>query len=223
MQAKESMEKEKTMSRIISEKVQRKIDNGMQYRALSDVAPTGEYIVEGYATTFNQPYVLYQDNWMTIREQIDPGAFDECDMSDVVMLYDHEGRVYARNKNNTLGLGVDKVGLKTRGDLSGTQLGREIYDEISKKYTDKMSMGFVIEEDRRETKEENGKYEVLRTITKIRKLYDVSAVSIPANDYTSISSRGFVDGVINEIKAERLEQEKREKQKQRIKILAMCK
>ena len=139
-------------------------------------------------------------------EQVDPGAFRDCDMSDVIMQYDHEGRVFARNKNGTLSLEVDNVGLKIRADLSGTDIGHQLYQESKGGYTDKMSFGFLVAEDRREYVEdrENNHETCTRTLLKISKLYDVSAVSIPANDMTSISARRFADGVIGEIQAERL-------------------
>ena len=81
-----------------------------------------------------------------------------------------------------------------------------------------MSFGFVVGEDKRETTidHENDVEIVTRTTTKITKLYDVSAVSIPANDATSISARRFADGVIERIKAERLERANKVK---KIKIL----
>ena len=74
-----------------------------------------------------------------------------------------------------------------------------------------MSFSFVVGEDKRETTEdyENSIEIVNRTITKIKKVYDVSAVSIPANDLTSISARRYADGVIGNIKAERLERAKK--------------
>ena len=60
---------------------------------------------------------------------------------------------------------------------------------------------------------------VLRTILGISKLYDVSAVSLPANDATSISARNYCEGVIAEIKEEFLAREKRERQKRKIRLL----
>ena len=167
----------------------------------------GKMIVEGYATTFNQPYTLYDWRDYKVVEQIAPTAFAECDMADVIMQYNHEGRVFARNKNGTLTLSVDAIGLKITADLSGTDIGRQLYQEIKGGYTDKMSFGFAVAEDQRASivDHESGKETVTRTITKIKKLYDVSAVSIPANDMTSISARRFSDGVIAKIKAERLE------------------
>lgn len=167
----------------------------------------GKMIVEGYATTFNQPYTLYDWRDYKVMEQIAPTAFAECDMADVIMQYNHEGRVFARNKNGTLTLSVDAIGLKITADLSGTDIGRQLYQEIKGGYTDKMSFGFAVAEDQRASivDHESGKETVTRTITKIKKLYDVSAVSIPSNDMTSISARRFSDGVIAKIKAERLE------------------
>ncbi len=191
----------------LTDKQLNKLENGREYRAMTMAAIQeggGEMIVEGYATTFNQPYPLYESDYYTIREQIAPTAFDGCDMSDVIMQYDHEGRVFARNKNGTLSLSTDEAGLKIRADLSGTEIGHQLYGEIKGRYTDKMSFGFVVGEDiRAETVDrEMGHVEVLRTITKIKKLYDVSAVSLPANDMTSISARRRADGIIEAIERE---------------------
>ena len=161
-------------------------------------AEDGGMTVEGYATTFNQPYVLWQDREAVVREQVDPHAFDECDMSDVIMQYDHEGRVFARISNGTLELAADEHGLKILANLGGTTLGRQLYEEIEGGYTNKMSFGFVVTGDRKDNTEKNGKVEILRTITKIGKLYDVSAVSLPANDATEISARSIGDGLITE-------------------------
>ena len=73
-----------------------------------------------------------------------------------------------------------------------------------------MTYRFVVEDDKVEEFTEGEKRVILRTITKIRKLYDVSVVSIPADDHTSISARSFSDGLIEKIQAERLEAEKKE-------------
>ena len=195
-----------------------RLENGREYRAMTmTVRAAGEgdesMIVEGYATTFNQPYELYSEPGYRVLEQIAPGAFAECDMSDVIMQYDHEGRVFARNKNGTLSLSADAIGLKIVADLGGTDIGRQLYQEIKGGYTDKMSFGFVVAEDKRECviDHESGIETITRTITKIKKLYDVSAVSLPANDMTSISARRFSDGVIEEIKSERLKRANRVK------------
>ena len=100
----------------------------MQIR--SSQSNDGEMVVEGYATTFNQPYTLYSWDDYEVREEIDEHAFDECDMSDVIMQYDHQGRVFARTRNNTLELNTDGNGLKVVANLGGTELGKQLYGEI---------------------------------------------------------------------------------------------
>lgn len=207
-----------------------RLKEGREYR---DIPPLeriegDEKIVEGYATTFNQPYELFRDsfdgNLVIFREQVDAHAFDNTDMNDVIMQYNHEGRVFARTKNGTLGLNADQNGLHIRADLGGTEIGRQLYEEIEGGYTDKMSFGFRVSKDKNEQTEErdeNGRVTVtvLRTIQEISKLYDVSAVSLPANDATSISARNLCDGVIEGIKEEFLAREQRERQKRKIKLL----
>lgn len=173
-------------------------------------------IVNGYASTFNEPYVLYEDSDLVYREQVDANAFDNTDMSDVIMQYNHEGRVFARITNNTLSVTPDERGLFIEADLGGTELGRQLYEEIAGGYTDKMSFGFIVDKDEVTRSEaEDGRVDMLRTITGISKLFDVSAVSIPANDATSISVRNLTDGAIEQIQAERLEAERIETERRR--------
>lgn len=162
-------------------------------------------IVRGYASTFNEPYTLFEYEGVKYQEQVDSHAFDEADMSDVIFQYNHEGRVFARQSNNTLSVFPDEKGLSIEADLGGTEIGRGLYEEIKGGYTNKMSFGFrVLEDNWERLKAEDGTISELRTITKIGKVYDVSAVSIPANDATSISVRNLSDGVIAKVQAERL-------------------
>lgn len=179
--------------------------------------------VAGYATTFNEPYVLYEDSDIVFREQVAPEAFALADMTDTIMQYNHEGRVFARITNGTLRVKPDERGLYIEADLGGTEIGRELYDEIRGGYTDKMSFGFIVSDDEQlRTNAEDGRVDVLRTITGISKLFDVSAVSIPANDGTSIGvqTRGRIDGVIEEVRAERLEAERLELERRRAEVKA---
>ena len=177
---------------------------------------SGELRVSGYASTFNEPYVLYSDDELVYREQVDSNAFTDTDMSDVIMQYDHEGRVFARISNNTLTVLPDEKGLFIEANLGGTELGRQLYEEIRGGYTNKMSFGFIVSDDE-ETRStaEDGRVDILRTITGVSKLFDVSAVSIPANNATSISVRNLTDGVIEQIRAERLEAERTETERRR--------
>ena len=161
-----------------------------------------QFRVKGYASTF-EPYVLFEEDGIQYKEQIDPKAFDECDMSDVIFVRDHGGTVFARTKNNTLNLTVDEKGLYTETDLSKTSSARAMFEEIQAEMYTQMSFAFTVSDDEYDQKNH------LRTIHRIDKLYDVSAVSFPANPGTDISvaTRSYFDGVIEAERAERLAKE----------------
>ena len=190
----------------------------MEVRALeNEEAPDERKMVTGYASTFNEPYTLYENDDWRFNEVVDARAFDNTDMSDVIMQYDHEGRVFARISNNTLTVTPDEKGLLIEADLGGTELGRQLFEEIRGGYTNKMSFGFTVDgEEILDTKDVDGKALTVRTIKSVRKLYDVSAVSLPANDATSISVRSLTDGEISRIRAERLEAERLELRRKKL-------
>lgn len=163
-----------------------------------------DYKVRGYASTF-EPYVLWDDGETKIFEQIDANAFDDADMTDVIFLYNHTGMVYARQKNGTLSLSTDTHGLFTEADLSSTSSSRELYEAIRSGLIDQMSFAFTVADDDYDKKTHT------RTIHRIAKVYDVSAVSIPANpgtDIAAVSARDYANGVIDAERAERLAKEK---------------
>ena len=174
------------------------------------------YTVEGYASTF-EPYVLFEQDGVKYSERIEPTAFDDADMADVVFRIDHEGAVYARTSAGTVNLWVDEHGLGQKTDLSKTQRAREIFSEIEAGNYPKMSFAFRVADDGDEYDKETH----TRIIKRIAKVFDVSPVSFPANPTTelSVSTRDYFNGVIETEKAERLEREKREIQKKKIKIL----
>lgn len=164
------------------------------------------YRVRGYATTWNDPYVLYHDyDGNPIYEQIDRHALDEADVSDVVMLYNHQGRVFARNRNGTLQLSVDDHGYLVEADLGRTENARNMFEDIDAGMVDQMSWAFTIKE------ESYNKETRTITVMKVAKVFDVSGVSIPANPGTEISAarKRMLDGVIEQERAERLEAEAR--------------
>ena len=169
----------------------------MQFRAIEDEEQ--QYVVEGYATTFDDPYTLFEYDGIKYMEQIDRNALVGADMSDVIFLYNHEGMVYARQSNGTLTITINERGLHIRADLSSTEDSRRMYESIKAGLVTQMSWAFTIEEDSYNEKTHT------RTILKVNKVYDVSAVSIPANPNTDISARDYFDGVIEAEKAERLE------------------
>lgn len=180
----------------------------MQFRALEDEEQ--RYIVEGYATTFDDPYVLFEYDGNKYMEQITREALLNADMGDVIFLYNHEGMVYARQSNGTLQLSLNEHGLYVRADLSSTEASREMYESIKAGLVTQMSWAFTVEEESYNEKTRT------RSILKVRKVYDVSAVSIPANPNTDISARSYWDGVIEE---ERRRERERAEKVERIKAL----
>jgi HK97 family phage prohead protease len=173
-----------------------KLKNEMQIRALQVFTPAetkridSNYYVEGYAARY-EPYVLFEDEDGPIYERFERGCFDGCDMSDIIMQLNHQGTVMARQSNGSLIVEPDDNGLFTAADLSRTESARRLYEEISTGMITKMSWGFYL-----------GDYEYdrdSRTIIhkRVKKIFDVSAVSIPANQNTEINARSWVDGVID--------------------------
>lgn len=204
------------MSKI--DKLMERVQSGeMQYRDLKlevrEIEDDSEKIVEGYASTYNEPYYLYRmkanDGYtVEVREEVDRHAFDEANMDDVIMQYNHEGRVFARLSNGTLSLDKDdEKGLFISANLGGTEIGRQLYEEIKGGYTNKMSFGFTIDKasELRQAEPDNDADEMwVYTIEKVGRLFDVSAVSLPQNDFTSISARAYGNGVISDAVTERL-------------------
>ena len=180
----------------------------IELRAIQTEDEEKSYKVSGYATTFDSPYVMYEDEeGNKYKEVISSKAFDQANMSDIIFLYNHEGMVYARQKNGTLVVENDEHGMKVTADLGSTKQSREMFEAIESGLIDQMSWAFTVDADEYDKKTRT------RTITKVRKVYDVSAVSIPANDQTNIGvvSRDYFSGVAEMEKAERLEREKMKK------------
>lgn len=186
----------------------------MDLRMIPGEEEERSYKVEGYASTFDS-YVLLSRDGIDYSEKIDPTAFDEADMTDVVFRIDHEGAVYARTSAGTVQLDVDEHGLHIVTDLSRTARSRAIFEDIEAGNYPQMSFAFTVADD------EYDKQTHTRIIHRVAKVFDISPVSFPANPNTvlSVSTRDYFDGVIEMEKAERLEAEERERQKQRIRIL----
>lgn len=197
------------------------ITQGIERRAGGMQAGSGgvqRYIATGYATVFGRYYKLLDDPDYIYYERVDRHAFDKTDMRDVVMLYNHTGRVAARTTNDTLQLQADDTGLLVSADLSSTDVSRLTWQEIRTGLTPQMSMAFKVGRDTKVTSEDKttGRIIVHRTILEIVRLYDVSSVSFPANPYTSI-----IADEERALKLRMLKQElQREKEIQRLKLLA---
>lgn len=189
----------------------------MELRALpTENGEEKRYVVEGYASTF-EPYILFTMDGVDYKERIEPTAFDEADLSDVVFRLEHQGRVYARTSAGTVELWHDEHGLGQRTDLSKTQSARDVFADIEAGNYPKMSFAFTVAEGG----DDYDKATHTRTISKIAKVFDVSPVSFPANPGTelSVSTRAYFDGVIEMERAERLEAEERERKLKLLKLL----
>lgn len=155
-----------------------------------------EKYVEGYATTFEK-YLLYDGEYGKTYERFAPDCFKNTDMSDVILQYDHSGRVFARTTNGSLIVEPDDKGLFVACDLDKTELARSLYDDISARLITKMSWRFKL--GKYYIEREEGSRDCTIVHTEIPKIYDVSAVSIPANDGTEINARDFAHGVMEEV------------------------
>lgn len=149
-----------------------------------------EFYVEGYAARY-EPYVLYHDaDGEPVYERFERGCFDNCDMSDIIYQYDHSGRVFARTSNGSLIVEPNEEGLFFAADLGRTEAAREHHGDVKAGMVTKMSWRFRLGDYYYDAE---NRTIVHRTVSKI---YDVSGVSIPANDNTEINARAWVDGEI---------------------------
>lgn len=193
-----------------------------QYRALPFETPQqgekknkfdSDCYVEGYAAKYER-YVLFRNGDQIVYEEFVPGCFDNCDMSDIIFQFDHTGKVYARKSNNTLTVEPDAIGLFICADLSKTSAARSMYEDINVGNVTKMSWGFLPDYETLEVIESGN--EITIRHHRIEKIYDVSAVSLPANDNTEIQARNFANGAIDKVMKEI---QKRKNHIKRIKIL----
>ena len=195
-----------------------------QYRAMPFATPQKEEkknkfdsdcYVEGYAAKYER-YVLYEYGDTKVYEEFMPDCFRDCDMSDIIFQYDHSGKVFARQTNHTLTVEPDSIGLFICADLSKTSAARSMYEDIQVGNVNKMSWGFMPDYDTMEVINKSGGNDITIRHHKIKKIYDVSAVSIPANNNTDIQARNFADGVIGDFMKEI---QKRKNHIKRIKLL----
>lgn len=174
-----------------------------------------ERYVEGYAANYEKYLLWDEGDWGKTYERFAPGCFANTDMSDVIMQFDHAGRVFARNTNGTLIVEADDKGLFMAADLDKTEQARGIYEDIVAKMLTKMSWRFKV--GKYYVEREEGSKDRTIVHTDIPKIYDVSVVSIPANDTTEINARDFIHGVMDEITRSEAELDER-RRKLRAKI-----
>lgn len=160
-------------------------------------------------------------------EIIAPGALDEADLRDVRFLVNHNTDMIplARSRNNnehsTMQMTVEEDGMNIRVDLDteNNSDARALYSAVERSDLDGMSFMFSVNEDKWEGLETD---HPTRTITKLGKIFEVSAVTFPAYEQTSISARGLSDALENaraSLESAKAEQRAIEAQKQKIRIL----
>lgn len=153
-------------------------------------------VLEGYAVVFDSPTVLYEYEGIEYKEVIAKGAFENCNMKDCCLKYNHgdSALILARTKNGSLQLSIDEHGLKFHATLPETNSAKDIYELVKSGIIDKCSFAFRVEEDSYNQETHT------RTILKIKRLYDVSVVDIPAYDDTNVEARSYFDGRAKELK-----------------------
>ena len=197
------------------EKINGLLEKGWQFRDFkgfeirekeTEDGQPNQLVIEGVACGFDTETVLFEYDGVEYKEKVDKGAFSSADMSDVIFNYNHGGRVFARTRNDSLHLEVKEVGLHIVATLNPDDEGhQQLYRDIKNGLIDKMSYAYTVSE---------SAYDIdthTRTVLKIKKLYDVSAVDIPAYDCTSISARTILD--LEKSEMEKLENETLRKKK----------
>jgi HK97 family phage prohead protease len=182
-----------------------------EYRAFEfGISDEEKMIVEGRAVVFEQPTMLFKIDGIEYYEVVDRHAFDKADMSDVVFVENHDGTPGARTRNKTLQLPILDDGVYARAELYKSSKGPAMYSDIKNEIYDRMSFSFTIRKDSYD------KQTRTRRILEVDKVYDVSVVTFPAYEQTSISARSFFEA---EAEKERMEMRMREEKKKRLELL----
>lgn len=172
------------------------ISKDREYRSFDFQTDEAELRITGTPVIFNSPTVMYEWDGIKYYEQIDSRAFDEANMRDVVLVVNHGGTPAARTKNGTLKLDVRSSDVVMEADLSKSSVGPALHEDIKNGVYDKMSFAFTVKQDsyNKETR--------TRTIEKIDRLYDVSVVTFPAYEQTSVQARSFFEAEAEKERAE---------------------
>jgi HK97 family phage prohead protease len=153
-------------------------------------AKDGSKAIEGYAAVFNS----LSEDLGGFREQITPGAFTRAlsDKPDVLCLVDHDSsRLLGRTSSGTCTVEQDDNGLKFRCDLPNTREGNDLHEMVKRGDISQCSFSFSVDEDTWDEAtdpDDESKSFIRRTLTSVRKLYDVSPVVKPAYPATSVGT-----------------------------------
>lgn len=155
---------------------------------------SGDFTFTGHAAVFDRMSEELGGRGYSFKEKIQRGAFRKAldENQDVVLLFDHEGMPLARTSANTLELREDPRGLFTYAKVAPTSLARDLKISMERGNVSQMSFAFTVAEDNWEERTaENGDVEAIRTVVKVDRLFDVSAVSQPAYPQTDAQMRSL--------------------------------
>lgn len=172
------------MSEIFNKKYQLR---EVELRNASAEEKDGKMILEGYASIFNAPTVLFKCGNIEYKEVIDARAFDDTDTSDCCLKYNHGGMPLARTRGGSLELKKDSIGLFFRAELFNTTVSSDVYSIVKAGGLDKCSFAFRVKEEKYDSSTHT------RTILKIEKIFDVAVVDTPAYNDTSVSARSLFE------------------------------
>lgn len=179
----------------LPERESRFLAASVELRAAAELESTPK--VRGYAAKFNSVSENLGSEQYQFREIIKPGAFDDVLNDDVRALFNHESSaILARSKNGegSLKIGTDDIGLWYEFEAPDTQVGRDLVTSLKRGDVDQSSFSFTVDKDGqdwRELKEGDGPTMITRTITKIKRLFDVSPVTYPAYPDATVALRSL--------------------------------
>ena len=161
-------------------------------------------------------------------EIIEQGALDDADLKDVRFLVNHNtdmiplARSRNNNENSTMQMSIDEKGMEIRVDLDteNNAEAKSLYSAVERGDLDGMSFMFTVDGDKWDDIESD---HPTRTITKLGKVLEVSAVTFPAYEATSISARGLdsaLDNAKSSLESVKAEARAIELKKQKIRILS---
>lgn len=168
----------------------------------------GKKTVVGYGAVFNS----LSNDLGGFKEIISSGAFEGRLEDDVRFLINHDGMPLGRTKSGTLDLSVDDRGLKYEVELPDTQTGRDLIISMERGDITQSSFAFIVEDD--SWADADG--QVVRTIHKVSRLFDVSAVTYPAYEEASVALRSMENWKVEKDMKEKVEKEKKERDKEEL-------
>tara|TARA_R100001480_G_scaffold30488_1_gene41502 strand:- start:13 stop:786 length:774 start_codon:yes stop_codon:yes gene_type:complete len=166
-------------------------------------------VVVGYGSVFN----TLSNDLGNFKEIIAEGAFDGRLQDDVRFLINHDGLPLARTTNGTLRLSTDERGLRYEAEVANTSIGRDLIELMKNGTVNQSSFAFVVEDDSWEVRDGIN----IRTVNKVSRLYDVSAVTYPAFEEAGVALRSMEEWKKTEeekVMKENLDKEKEEREKE---------